>query len=85
MRTDELAPRGSLIQTNTSQERKWPPFNPAYGALFLALVAGLFAESAFQSYQNGLPLREWWREVLSIGLFFGMAVVGVVRGLHRAL
>jgi hypothetical protein len=80
----KLAPRGSLIQTESSREKRWPPFNPAYGALFFALVAGLFAESAFQSYQNGLPFREWWREVLSTALLFGMAVIGVVRGLNRA-
>jgi hypothetical protein len=82
MRTDEIAPRGSLAQSESSHE--WPPFNPAYGALFFSLVAGMFAESAFQSYRTGLPFRECWREVLSTMLFFGMAVIGVARGLKRA-
>jgi len=81
MRTDEIAPRGSLTKTESSRE--WPSFNPAYSALVAALIAGLFLEAAFQRYQAGLPFREWWREALSVMAWFGIAIVGVMRGLKR--
>ena len=57
MRIDEIAPRGSVTQTESYQKRIWP-FNPAFGGLFFALIAGLFVESAFQSYQTGPPFAE---------------------------
>ncbi|MGA2096219.1 MAG: hypothetical protein ABSH39_07965 [Candidatus Acidiferrum sp.] len=81
MRTDEIAPRGSL--TKTDSPWVWPLFNPAHAGLGAAFIAGLFAEVAFQRYQEGLPFREWWREVFSVATWIGMAIVAVLRGLKR--
>ena len=84
MRTDEIAPRVALTQTESARKKTWFISNPAFGAVFLGVIAGLFAESAFQSYRAGLSFREWWREVLSATVWFGMALSGVVRGLNKA-
>jgi hypothetical protein len=58
-------------------------FNPASGELLAALVAGLFAESVFPSYQAGVAFRVWWREALMATFWFVMAVIRAVRGLNQ--
>lgn len=83
MRTDEIVPRGSLIQTDSATGKKWSVFNAAFGGLLAALVAGLFAERVFQSYQAGIAFRVWWREALMATFWFAMAIIGVVRGLNQ--
>lgn len=83
MRTDEFVPRGSLTQTDSATGKKWSVFNPAFGGLLAALVAGLFAERVFQNYQAGIAFRELWREALMATFCFVMAIIGVVRGLNH--
>ena len=82
MRTREIEPRVPLTQTDSSAGRKRSVFNPAFGGLLAALVAGLFAESVSQSYPV-VAFRAWWREALMATFWFVMAVIGVVRDLNQ--
>ena len=83
MRTDEIAPRVALTPAESAQNKKWSVLNPAFAALLAAVVAGVFVGSAFQNYAAGVRFREWWREALSATVWFGIAIVGLVRGLNR--
>jgi hypothetical protein len=83
MRTDEIAPRVALTQEEPGQPKNWSLVNPAFGGIGAALVAGLYAESAFQSYASGSRFHEWWRGAVIAGGWLVMAVIAVVRGLNR--
>lgn len=84
MRTDQIAPRVPLTQANSAQDKKWSVFRTAIGGLLASFVAGLFAESAFHSYQAGMGARQWWRTVVSAVCWFGIAIIGVARGLNKS-
>jgi len=83
MRTDEIAPRISLSDADDVQRKKWVVFNPAFRGLLSAFIAGLYADSAFHAYQAGMGFDVRLR-VFTATLWFGMAAVGVVRGLRKA-
>jgi len=84
MRTDEIAPRVSLVEPEAARRKNWSVLNPAFGAILAALVAGAIAESVFQSFQAGNGFRTWWREASLAVFWFVMAIVGVVRGLKKS-
>jgi hypothetical protein len=84
MRTDEIAPRILLTGSETVQKKKWSVFNPAFGGILAALVAGVAAESAFQSFQVGNGFHVWWRDARSAAFWFVMAIFGVIRGLNKS-
>lgn len=84
MRTDKIAPRVSLTGSGTVQRMKWSVFNPAFGAILAALVAGVAAESAFQSFKAGNGFHTWWRDAIYAAFWFVMAIFGVVSGLNKS-
>jgi len=84
MRTDQIAPRVPLTQVNSARGKKWSVFRTTIGGLLASFVAGLFAESAFHSYQTGMGVRQWWRAAVSAILWFGIAIIGVARDLDKS-
>jgi hypothetical protein len=84
MRIDETAPRVFSTGSGTTEKKKWSIFNPAFGAILAAFVAGLAAGSAFQSFQVGNGFHGWWRDASVAVFWFVMAFIGVVRGLSKS-
>ena len=83
MRTDEIAPRVALPRADVVQRKKWLIFNPAFGGLLSAFVAGLYAQSAIRAYLTGMGFDARWRALMAT-FWLGMAVAGVVRGLRKS-
>lgn len=84
MRTDEIAPRVSLVEPGAVHRRKWFAFSPAFAGILAAFIAGAIAESAFQSFQAGNGFHVWWRIALSATVWFVIAILGVARGLNKS-
>lgn len=81
MRTDEIAPRVPLLGAEPAKGKYWIILNPAFRAVPMAFLAGMFAIASFKVDGN---FHAWRGDGLFSAFWLASAVYPVVRGLKLA-
>lgn len=83
MRTDEIAPRVTIVDSGIKKSKTLSVLNPAFGAIFCALIAGMKWQLALQTIQAGKSAEGWLFDAFFGLSWFVLAIVGVLRGLRK--